>query len=197
MWDRLLCAIDKFESAETALDFVAGIASENHASVRVLHIREVPRWRALCRSSPRPRPRNWSVMPCRRCGCGASRLPADPVRCFKSKSLGELSTRPCSGSARRSSSDPDVFTRDFQVLRVPASGKDPPGVVSAGGFVAPAPAERNEILLAPTRGSGPDGDHHAACSWPVARPLRQPHASWRRENRLNTAWGGGPTWPHS
>ena len=43
MWDRLLCAIDQFESGQIALDFAAGVASTNAASVRVLHIREVPR----------------------------------------------------------------------------------------------------------------------------------------------------------
>ena len=43
VWDRLLFAIDQFESGQSALDFVAGVASANDASVRVLHIREVPR----------------------------------------------------------------------------------------------------------------------------------------------------------
>ena len=43
MWDRLLCAIDQFESGQTALDFVAGVASANDASVCVLHIRELPK----------------------------------------------------------------------------------------------------------------------------------------------------------
>jgi nucleotide-binding universal stress UspA family protein len=43
VWDRLLCAIDQFESGQTTLAFVAGVASANEASVRVLHIREVPR----------------------------------------------------------------------------------------------------------------------------------------------------------
>ncbi len=43
MWDRLLFAIDQFESGQTALEFVADVASANDASVRVLHIREVPR----------------------------------------------------------------------------------------------------------------------------------------------------------
>ena len=43
MWDRLLFAIDQFESGQTALDFVAGVASANDASVRVFHIRDVPR----------------------------------------------------------------------------------------------------------------------------------------------------------
>jgi nucleotide-binding universal stress UspA family protein len=42
VWDRLLCAIDQFESGQTTLDFVAGVASANDASVCVLHIREVP-----------------------------------------------------------------------------------------------------------------------------------------------------------
>jgi nucleotide-binding universal stress UspA family protein len=53
VWDRLLCAIDQFESGQAALDFVAGVASANDASVRVLHIREVPRMaRALPLESP-------------------------------------------------------------------------------------------------------------------------------------------------
>jgi nucleotide-binding universal stress UspA family protein len=43
VWDRLLFAIDQFESGQSALEFVAGVASANDASVRVLHIREVPR----------------------------------------------------------------------------------------------------------------------------------------------------------
>jgi nucleotide-binding universal stress UspA family protein len=43
VWDRLLFAIDQFESGQTALDFVAGVASANDASVRVLHVRDVPR----------------------------------------------------------------------------------------------------------------------------------------------------------
>lgn len=43
MWDRLLFAIDQFESGQTALGFVAGVASANESSVRVLHVRDVPR----------------------------------------------------------------------------------------------------------------------------------------------------------
>ncbi len=43
MWDRLLFAIDQFESGQTALDFAAGVASGNEASVRVFHVRDVPR----------------------------------------------------------------------------------------------------------------------------------------------------------
>jgi nucleotide-binding universal stress UspA family protein len=49
VWDRLLCAIDQFESGQTALAFVAGLASANESSVRVLHIRDVPR---LARALP-------------------------------------------------------------------------------------------------------------------------------------------------
>ena len=41
MWDRLLCAIDQFESGQKALAFAADVASANQASVRVLHIREL------------------------------------------------------------------------------------------------------------------------------------------------------------
>ena len=53
MWDRLLFAIDSFESGQTALGFIAGVASANDACVRVLHIREVPRMaRVLPLESP-------------------------------------------------------------------------------------------------------------------------------------------------
>ncbi len=43
VWDRLLCAIDQFESGQSALDFAAGIAATNDASVRLFHIRELSR----------------------------------------------------------------------------------------------------------------------------------------------------------
>jgi nucleotide-binding universal stress UspA family protein len=43
MWDRLLCAIDQFESGQEALSLVADVASASQASVRVLHIRELSR----------------------------------------------------------------------------------------------------------------------------------------------------------
>jgi nucleotide-binding universal stress UspA family protein len=53
VWDRLLFAIDQFESGQAALGFVAGVATANDASVRVLHIREVPRMaRALPLENP-------------------------------------------------------------------------------------------------------------------------------------------------
>ncbi|MGO8825096.1 MAG: universal stress protein [Acidimicrobiales bacterium] len=53
MWDRLLCAIDQFESGQTALDLAAGVASASGASVRVLHLREVPKMaRVLPLESP-------------------------------------------------------------------------------------------------------------------------------------------------
>ena len=41
MWDRLLFAVDQFESGQKALEFVGDVASANDASVRVLHIREL------------------------------------------------------------------------------------------------------------------------------------------------------------
>lgn len=43
MWDRLLCAIDQFESGQSALDLAADMAQMNDASLRVLHIREISR----------------------------------------------------------------------------------------------------------------------------------------------------------
>jgi nucleotide-binding universal stress UspA family protein len=43
VWDRLLCGIDQFESGQSALDFAAGLAATNDASVRVFHIRELSR----------------------------------------------------------------------------------------------------------------------------------------------------------
>lgn len=53
MWDRLLFAIDQFESGQTALGFVADVATSNDASVRLPHIREVPRMaRALPLENP-------------------------------------------------------------------------------------------------------------------------------------------------
>jgi len=47
VWDRLLLAIDQFESGQMALRFAANVASAERASVRVLHIREVPRLRRV------------------------------------------------------------------------------------------------------------------------------------------------------
>ena len=44
MWDRLLFAIDQFESGQTALRFAAGVAEATQADVRVLHLRELPKW---------------------------------------------------------------------------------------------------------------------------------------------------------
>jgi nucleotide-binding universal stress UspA family protein len=43
VWDRLLFALDQFESGQTALDFAGDLAASQHASVRVLHIRELSR----------------------------------------------------------------------------------------------------------------------------------------------------------
>ena len=51
--ERLLCAIDQFESGQTALAYVTGVASANESSVRLLHLREVPRMaRALPLETP-------------------------------------------------------------------------------------------------------------------------------------------------
>jgi nucleotide-binding universal stress UspA family protein len=44
MWERLLLAIDQFESGQTALKFTAGLAAANGADGKVIHIREVSRW---------------------------------------------------------------------------------------------------------------------------------------------------------
>ena len=64
MQDRLLCAIDEFESGQSALDFVAGAASVNDTSVRVLHLREVPRMtRALPLETP-DEAENWYAAQC-------------------------------------------------------------------------------------------------------------------------------------
>src|ERR1700733_5438168 len=41
MWDRLLCAIDQFQSGQKTLDFVADLALAGDTSVRVLHVREL------------------------------------------------------------------------------------------------------------------------------------------------------------
>jgi hypothetical protein len=44
MWDRLLFAIDQFESGQVALKFTTGLANSTGAEVRVLHIRKISRW---------------------------------------------------------------------------------------------------------------------------------------------------------
>jgi nucleotide-binding universal stress UspA family protein len=44
MWDRLLFAIDQFESGQVALKFTIGLASATEAEVRVLHVREISKW---------------------------------------------------------------------------------------------------------------------------------------------------------
>jgi nucleotide-binding universal stress UspA family protein len=44
MWDRVLFAIDQFESGQVALKFAIGLADATGAEVRVLHIREISRW---------------------------------------------------------------------------------------------------------------------------------------------------------
>src|ERR1035438_3577345 len=41
MWDRLLLAIDQFDSGQAALDFTTGFAAASGADVRVFHAREL------------------------------------------------------------------------------------------------------------------------------------------------------------
>ena len=44
MWDRLLLAIDQFESGQTALKAAERLALTADAEVRVIHVRELSRW---------------------------------------------------------------------------------------------------------------------------------------------------------
>jgi len=44
MWDRILLAIDQYESGESALKMTTHLASAHQSEVRVLHIRELSRW---------------------------------------------------------------------------------------------------------------------------------------------------------
>ena len=41
MWDRLLLAIDQFDSGRAALDFTTGLATGSGADVEVFHVREI------------------------------------------------------------------------------------------------------------------------------------------------------------
>jgi nucleotide-binding universal stress UspA family protein len=41
MWDRLLLAMDQFDSGQAALDFTTGLAASSGADVRVFHAREL------------------------------------------------------------------------------------------------------------------------------------------------------------
>lgn len=44
MWQRLLFAIDQFESGQTALRFTSELAARTGAEVSVIHIRELSKW---------------------------------------------------------------------------------------------------------------------------------------------------------
>jgi nucleotide-binding universal stress UspA family protein len=44
MWDRLLCAIDQFESGQAAVGFATGLAEAYGTEVRVFHVRELSKW---------------------------------------------------------------------------------------------------------------------------------------------------------
>jgi nucleotide-binding universal stress UspA family protein len=43
MWDRMLLAIDQYDSGQTALGFTAGLAVATATDVRVIHVRELSR----------------------------------------------------------------------------------------------------------------------------------------------------------
>jgi nucleotide-binding universal stress UspA family protein len=43
MWNRLMLALDQFDSGKVALNFTMGLASESEARVRVIHVRELSR----------------------------------------------------------------------------------------------------------------------------------------------------------
>jgi nucleotide-binding universal stress UspA family protein len=43
MWNRLVLALDQFDSGKVALNFTIGLASESQARVRVIHIRQLSR----------------------------------------------------------------------------------------------------------------------------------------------------------
>jgi nucleotide-binding universal stress UspA family protein len=43
VWDRLLLAIDQYETGQAALGFTAGLAGATETDVRVLHVREIPK----------------------------------------------------------------------------------------------------------------------------------------------------------
>jgi len=43
MWDRLLLAMDQYESGQAALTFTAGLAAATGTDVRIIHIRELSR----------------------------------------------------------------------------------------------------------------------------------------------------------
>jgi nucleotide-binding universal stress UspA family protein len=44
MWDRLLLALDQYESGQSALRLTAGLARTEHSEVRVLHVRALSKW---------------------------------------------------------------------------------------------------------------------------------------------------------
>jgi nucleotide-binding universal stress UspA family protein len=44
MWDRLLLALDQYESGQSALRLTTGLAQPGQSQVRVLHIRALSKW---------------------------------------------------------------------------------------------------------------------------------------------------------
>ena len=95
MWDRLLFAMDQYESGQTALEFTAGLAGATGTDVRVIHVRELS---GLARVPPLENPDEanslveQAVFALRLAGVGAEgracSLPEDQVaRCIVEESL--------------------------------------------------------------------------------------------------------------
>jgi len=95
MWDRLLFAMDQYESGQTALEFTAGLAGATGTDVRVIHVRELS---GLARVPPLETPNEanslveQAVFALRLAGVGAEgracSLPEDQVaRCIVEESL--------------------------------------------------------------------------------------------------------------
>ncbi len=86
MWDRLLFAIDQFESGQTALRFAAGVAEASTADVRVLHLRELPKWARVPRSRLPPKQSSSWPKPFSPCASSAWVRKAEPVLGAKTRS---------------------------------------------------------------------------------------------------------------
>jgi hypothetical protein len=44
MWDRVLLALDQYESGQSALRMTMKLAAVTHSEVRVLHVRALSKW---------------------------------------------------------------------------------------------------------------------------------------------------------
>jgi len=63
MWDRVLLALDEYESGQAAMRFTTELALVTHSDVRVLHIRALSGWARSCHSKLQLRPRIWCMRP--------------------------------------------------------------------------------------------------------------------------------------